>query len=187
MTFIIFLCAVGCILYHTGIAVVRKAQRLVNLHSKWNISIYFWRDHDITINHSNLTLWPSFFRMLFIRSSLKTEVQAVYTRKSFFYQIIFIPQGLILVHFVLNYQLFMEENYKKAPIMLQKACMDPNQEFHVPLYNIFRADQFLLAFYNYLCFYGNLSLFRTLLNNFRNINNHFNGASKKQNSCFYTQ
>ena len=107
--------------------------------------------------------------MLFIRSSLKTEVQAVYTRKSFFYQIIFIPQGLILVHFVLNYQLFMDENYKKAPIMLQKACMDPYQEFHVPLYNIFRADQFLLACYNYLCFYGNLSLFRTLMNNFRNI------------------
>ena len=127
---------------------------LKNVHLQLQINIFQLR------YYYSSTLWPLLFRMLFIRSSLQTEIQAVYSRKKFFYQIIFIPQGLILVHFVLNYQLFLEENYRKAPIMLVKACIDPFQEFHVPLYNIFRSDQFLLAVYNYVCFHGNLSLFR---------------------------
>ena len=100
--------------------------------------------------------------MLFIRSSLQTEIQAVYSRKKFFYQIIFIPQGLILVHFVKNSYYLIEKKYEKAPIMLSRACMDPHKEFHTPLYSIFLFDQILLSFYNYLCFYGNYSLFRYL-------------------------
>ena len=104
--------------------------------------------------------------MLFIRSSLQSaEIQAVYSRKKFFYQIIFIPQGLIMVHFLKNSYLLFDEKYKDAPVMLFKACIDPHKEFHTPLYNVFLFDQILLFSYNYLCFYGNLSLFRKLMNN----------------------
>ena len=102
------------------------------------------------------------FRWLYIRSSLQNDIQAGYRRKKFIYQIIFIPQCLILIHFLKNLPLFHNERYKTAPIMLVKACLDPYQMYHVSVFNVLPFDQLMLFIYNCLCCYGNFSLFRFL-------------------------
>ena len=118
-----------------------------------------------TVQFVNMTVYIHIlynFRCLYIRSSLQTEIQAGYRRKKFIYQIIFIPQFLILIHFLKNLPLFFNERYKTAPIMLVKACLDPHQMYHISIFNVLPFDQLMLFIYNFFCCYGNFSLYRFL-------------------------
>ena len=66
----------------------------------------------------------------------------------------------MIIHFSNNIKFLFGDNYKKFPMLLSRACIDPNSDYQKKqLFTMMILDQVLMMSYNIISIYGNISLY----------------------------
>ena len=99
-------------------------------------------------------------RFLYVRSSLQVNIQEVYRRNQFTLMFILICEGINVFNIVsaLYYR-------PDVPFVLYRACLDPWDDFAIPLMRVMPLNQLVLYICDLVIICSNLFLYRFLKQN----------------------
>ena len=122
----------------------------------------------------------SLVRYLYVRSSLRTEVQDILKRDSFIISSIVVGECINLFNWgSFYYQQIENHALEKSPLVLYHACLNPWGEFKVPLHTVMPLNHLIIIILFVINISCNIFLYRYLSDKTEN-NSALNEVNRKK-------